>query len=160
VGRRFGFEQHGPSPASGISKARPDEVKYLVHSNQPQVAGFSSELRFEYDFPAADEGSGMHRDAPVRRAGEQLAAMRGEVWKNFDRYGGADERRKTGGGGANMAAGRCVNASADLEAEGEAEERKRPEPVFGETGFWGLIRWQCQKTRDPEPGFYTCRVPA
>src|SRR4051794_17639529 len=101
----------------------------------------------------------MHRDAAMRRAGEQLAAMCGEMWKSFDRHGIADQHRKTGGRGANVAAGRCANASADLEAEAWSGKRKRPEPVFGETGFWEPIRWQCQKTRDPEPGFYTSRVP-
>jgi hypothetical protein len=106
-----------------------------------------------------DEGSGMYCDATVRRAREQLTAVGGEVWKNFDRYGIACQRRKTGGGGANVAAGRCANASADLEAEAWSGERKRPEPVFGETGFWEPIRWQCQRTRGPEPEFYTSRVP-
>jgi hypothetical protein len=155
-GRRFGFEQLGPGAAGGVSETRPCKMKDLVHGDQPQVARFSSEFGFENDLAAADEGSGVHRNAAMRRAGEQLAAMRGEARKNFNRYRIANERGQTGGGGANVAAGRCANVSADL----EPEERKRPEPVFGETGFWGPIRWRCQKTPGLAPEFYTSRVLA
>src|SRR6476646_9742746 len=57
VGSRFGFEQRGVGAAGGISEARPNEMKDLMHSDQPQGAGFSSEPSFEDDLPSPDESS-------------------------------------------------------------------------------------------------------
>ena len=74
MGSRFGCEQRGVGAARGISEARPNEMKDLMHSDQPQGAGLSSEPGFEDDLPLPDESSGMHRNAKVRGAGEQLAA--------------------------------------------------------------------------------------
>lgn len=50
-----------------------------MHKDETKVGGFRYEVRFEDNFAAANEGSGMYRYAAIWRTGEQLVAMRGKL---------------------------------------------------------------------------------
>src|SRR3954469_24070689 len=128
---RFGLDQGGVGAARRIWKARPNEMKDFVHCNEAQKGRFPSQLGLKDNFPEADERGGMYRSSDMRRAGEQFAAMRGEVRKNCDRNRATDESRHTGGSRPDVRARWGANVSVYL----EPEEREWTKPVFGATGF-------------------------
>ncbi len=87
------FQESGIPGALRIAQPRPDEVEDLVDYDVRQ-AGLAQEFGFEGNGAATDKAGGMNGGATIRIAGQEFAAMGGELWLGRNENRAAGECRQ------------------------------------------------------------------